>query len=532
MKQGGAKQKQFSRRELLNNFGFAIGGASFLNPAGILIESLLNGMVNSALAAEMPTRRYLYIQQPGAPSRWMWDLFLTPYGSAGYQQNPMVATRFAAVDGRYTNLKYETVSRKGIDVPWLWQDVVPAPGGGTRPMDGLLENLLSIRGMHTGNAGHVGSQALHFKPIGAKKSVTALSADDSNDPISAVNVSAVQYDFQSTKNKASVSIAGGGNLLDTLLRPFQSGASASYKDRKGKVKAAISKAMGSLEAQARQQHPGAAAVIESRKAATQLLESGFGDLDAIWTTLVGKYSNLVSRAIRGTIPGISDLPIGPTGTRSQAFQLGGGIISNPDLRTMIATGTTIPMMAEHFAIAEYILLNRLSSSVAISPRPMTGLNSAGGGDTQVFDEHSTGGAIALFLNSCYYKAMSACLLELVARLKSANQFNETLIDVGGEFNRRARTNASGSDHLFEGASVALYSGIIHGPHVVGNIRTGPAGGDGYGAPVKDVGLLAPSHVAATIAAILGVASPVTAVNALVTTQDGVIKPIVEKATTA
>jgi len=515
-----------TRREILNALGFAVGGNALLSPAAILFESLLNGMVNKALAAETTPRRYLYVQQPGAPSRWMWDLFLTPYSATGYQTHPMVGTRFVAEGGRYTGLRYETISRKGINVPPLWQIDVPAPGDATRPMDGLLDNLFCIRGVNTGNTGHPASQALHFKPLGAKKSLTALAADDATSPIAAINVSSLAYDFTSTKNKAAVSLGNAGNLLTSLLNPFRSTASATYAQKKETLTAAINQAMTSLENDARAEHPGAAVVIESRHSAERLLQTGFGDLNAIWNNLLAKYQDLVTRAISTAtvIPGISDLPVGPTGARSRMYQLSSNVVTNPDLRTMIVANTQIQFMAAHFAVAEYVLLNNLSSSISISPRHLTGLNAQGASGTHIFDEHFTGGMIALFLNSHYYRALSACLLELIARLKQANQFNDTLIDVGGEFNRSARTGGDGSDHAFEGASVALYCGAVQGPHVVGNIQASARGGYGYGAPISGVGLVTPAHVAATVAHMLRTASPVTAVNSLAVTQDNVIKP--------
>lgn len=523
---GSGKQIKMTRRDILNALGFAVGGNALLSPTAILFESLLNGMVNKALAAGTTPRRYLYIQQPGAPSRWMWDLFLTPYSATGYQAHPMVGTRFVAEGGRYTGLRYETVLRKGINVPYLWQIDVPAPGGATRPMDGLLDNLFCIRGVNTGNNGHPGSQALHFKPLGAKKSLPALSADDSEAPIAAINISAKEYDFTSTKNKASVSLGNTGNLLTSLLNPFRSAASVTYAQKKETLTAAINQAMTSLENDARAEHPGAAVVIESRRSAEKLLQTGFGDLNTIWNNLLAKYQDLVTRSISTAmvIPGINDLPVGPTGTRSRIFQLDNNIVTNADLRTMIVANTQIQFMAAHFAVAEYVLLNNMSSSITIAPRSMTGLNAQGASGTHPFDEHFTGSMIALLLNAHYNRAMSACLLELIARLKQANQFNDTLIDISGEFNRSARTNSEGSDHAFEGASVALYSGAIQGPHVVGNIQASVRGGYGYGAPVAGVGVLTPSHVAATVAHMLRVASPVTAVNSLAVTQDNVVRP--------
>jgi hypothetical protein len=138
----------------------------------------------------------------------------------------------------------------------------------------------------------------------------------------------------------------------------------------------------------------------------------------------------------------------------------------------------------------------------------------------------------------YYRAYASCLLELIDRLKAENIWNDTVIDTAGEFNRAAKGIGTGSDHGWQGASAAIYSGAITGPIVLGNIKkeTGATsaypGTWGYGAPVTGLpsGQLTLGHVAATLAFLLRTQSPITAYSKIIGTDGtGKIVPTIELA---
>ncbi len=528
------KKRGFDRRDILKAMGLSSGTAAISgSAAAILFESLINGLFNRAMAQSTGynARKFIYIQQSGAPARWMYDLFLTPYSTAGFISNGQLGTRY---DGN-NKVRYETIQRKGIQVPVMWGSNIPTPGGQV-PMVNLLDNLLHIRGINALNPGHPGAQALHMRPLGAKRSVTALTSDGSDAPIKALNVNSSNYQFLSKSGYSSVFLPSNGNMIQNLLNPFLSGASSDYKQKLGSIKGSVDAATNALNNLAKSKHPASEIIANSQKDAEELINTSFGDLNAIWNQLRNKYRNLIARSldISVSIPGITDQRIGNDGARGNQYQINGRIIQNSDLRTLFNGTQNIERMAEHFAVAEYVIANNLSESVTISPRFISGLAAVGGNANQAPDEHNVGRMPSLIINVMYYRALSSCLYELIQQLKNNGLFQDTVIDVGGEFNRSPKNNGTGSDHGWQGASCAIYSGIINGPIVLGNVFSdspdgGHSGSWGYGAPVGGNIPLDIGHYGATIAALLNAPSPVTARPSIVQVSGNSVTPLIELA---
>ena len=182
------KKMKIDRRAFLNKSKVPMASLLFSHPLGILFDTIVRGALNSAYAESMGTkpRRYIQIFQSGAPERWMFDLFLTPYSNSNFSPFPHLGTRYTAVNGRYEGLQYSTITKKGIQVPPLWQSPLASSSGGLRPMDELLENMLVVRGLDVGNSSHSGATALQFYPNATTKSITALASDASSAPIPAI----------------------------------------------------------------------------------------------------------------------------------------------------------------------------------------------------------------------------------------------------------------------------------------------------------------------------------------------------------
>ena len=518
-------------------------GATFLNnPMTIFFDHLMNGFVNRAMAETtgINPRRYIYIQQPGAPPRWTFDLFLTPYEKKNFVSNPMVATKYIASGGRYTDSTYSTFNYKGINLPHMWQFSVPKAGGTMRPMTDLIDSLFAIQGINTGNAGHPGSQTLHMKPSGAIRTITALPSDYSSNPMSAINLSTSSYQFNSLNGKSSVTVSSAGrNMLETLLNPFIGKAPSNFLQKFSRLESSINTSIEALDQLATQQHPLAKALNDDRSGAENLIRTGFPGLGDTWNQLLGKYQDLIRRAIDPAqrLEGINELPIGITGTRNKEYDLAdnANTVTTADLRNLIVDSTVINLMAEHFAVAEYVILNDLSRSVSLFIGNFINLSSDGNTKPNgVFDEHNTGRMVSLYLNSMFNRAFAACLLEFIDQLKSADIFSETVIDVAAEFNRSPRKNGTGSDHGWQGASTVLYSGAYSGPLIIGNLRADPGGTYqgtwGYGAAIPELNnhQLKPSHMAATIASLLRTPSPVTSATSLVQLQGSQLRSLIGK----
>src|SRR5690606_961635 len=91
--------------------GASAGLAVYRSPIQMLADAIVNGIVSQAYAQEMGMnpRRYVYLQQAGAPIRWNFDCFLNPYpqlNEAAFVPNKSVATRFQSQNGRYTSAEH------------------------------------------------------------------------------------------------------------------------------------------------------------------------------------------------------------------------------------------------------------------------------------------------------------------------------------------------------------------------------------------------------------------------------------------
>lgn len=555
------RASRMNRRKFLKNAGKSLVGAGLLNgPMTILLDSITRGSIGRALAAEagIVPRKWVDMRFDFAPPRWVYDLFLQNHANdralfTAAARNCLVSTRYTKSGNVATGAIYETKAftfnaggtTRTVYAPYLWNYHVPAVGGGTRPMKDLLNNFLHIRGFDTGNPGHPGARALHYTPLGASQSLSALSADYSKSPIAAAVFNVTDYGFRSMASKSPFNLAGA-NLIEALTAPFAPKQTpTNVRARERDVASYLEVARQALKAQAKARHQDSAAVYDAIDGARELVLSSIGELSSQWQPLLRKYNDLIQRALMAAyvpehyIPGLTDAPIGISGARGNDYKLNDEKVFNSDLRTLFSASTTIANMAASFAITEFILLNNFSDSITVGINGFENISaklSASGAMQMVipsFDEHFTGGMVSLLLNSMHARAHSACLLELIDRVKAVGLWDKTVINCGAEFNRQPATDGSGSDHAFRGASLAVYSGIVDGPHILGDIaqNSNPTAAEGtWGDGVVQTWLtnekstLNLGNMSATVAQLLGVKSPVTASETLLYVSGGKIIP--------
>lgn len=525
-----------NRRDLLKLIGHTAAGVYASTPLQIFLSSIaLSGLSKVAHSAESP-RRWVDLKFDFAPPRWVYDLLLTPYdGGATFVANPGLGTRYVAVGGRYVDVQYATVVRYGIRVPWLWQFPIPRPGGATAPMADLLPYFLNIRGIDTNNAGHAGSQQLHYLPLGATQSVSAFSADLAVSPLAAVYYGVPSYIFRSLATRSANAVTGT-NLVESLMSPFISRANG-VKEMRRDMDQYLGNVRSELNALALDRHPFHSISTQTMVSTRELMMGAFNDLTQQWSDLLAKYSDLVSRALDPgvTLIGINDREVGVSTVRGNEYAVNNIVVRNSDLRSMIDAQTTVGRLAEIFAMVEYILMNELSSSVTAGIGLVNGINANGARIAPTFDEHFTGKMTSVYINTYLARAHAACLLELIKQLEGKGMFKDTVINCSGEFNRSPRNNGTGSDHGFRGASLALYSGAIKGPIVLGNVAANApdathSGTWGYGAPIAGLGgqILDVGHAAATIATLLRAESPLISRRSVVDERsENVITPAIE-----
>lgn len=530
------KSKPMTRRNFLKVLGVPTTLPLLQNPLQILIESILltAGSEVKASSDTSTPRRLLQIFQEGAPSKWTFDLFLKPYGG-DFKMNPNMVTHFMNTQGAFENVR----SPQGLEVPWLWQFPILSQSGEAKPLYDLLDNLISLRGLSINNSDHSACQAMQNLPLGASQSISALPADLSIFPMAAVNASIREYRFRSLKNKTAVTVGNSGNLLKNLLGPFVRNSSVDMTFEKADFKNSFNASLKLLNNIGESFHPENKKISGVVQSSKNLLAQGFGDLEQQWNELVTKYNIIIQKNLVHTLSlrGIGDTSILADG--SKLFQLDKQIIPKDfDLRTMIQSTTNIQRMAAHFAMAEFIFKNDLSSSVSISPGPLSGLSI---GDNKNlgcgFDEHETSLRVSAFLNTFYNRSLGACLVEFIEQLKTQKKWEETVIVMGGEFSRNPKNDGTGSDHGNTGAHSTFLSGSIRSPLVLGNIyATDPnkyspySATWGQGSNVKELGRpLNLGDWASTLSFLLRAKSPLTSTQSLLIEKGGSFVSTIEKA---
>ena len=306
------------------------------------------------------------------------------------------------------------------------------------------------------------------------------------------------------------------NLLQTLLDPFLINPSASFGNDHNALDTMIQSTFTNLNTIAKNNHDKAQTTIVSQNSAESLIRAGFNDIATFYPAAKLKYQLLIGVAadpFATALSGISMQPIGAT----------------EDLRTNIQNVRQIGRLAEQFAVVEYVLCNNLSSSMTISPASFSGFN---------FDEHTVEKVRSLAGCTFWNRALAACLLELIDQLKNSGIYNETIINVSGEFGRNPKNDGTGSDHAPASTSNTFFGGALAGNQFIGNTaRVSPQqnylGTWGYmgenvglsNNPSVPLGYLSLGHLAASTATMLRAPSPVTASPSLLEEDNGVISSL-------
>ncbi len=489
--------KKLSRRQLMEA-SVAMAGVTYLSPLELMVSSILDGLVAKAHAQTLgiQARNYVFMQLPGGPPRWTWCPF-TPFDDyRNLATNINVGTRYIST----SQIQYITKNINGINMPWLWQYDVAKAGGGERPMSELMDDTLFMRGVDCGNPAHTGAQALQFLPQGASSTFTAFSADQNPNPIAHIDMGTSRSIWKSSNNKTRVNLPTNSSMLKSLLSPFIGISSSNFQANKNKIDQAIKSSMASLSESTASDHPGASAIISSQKDATDLMRRSFNDLDKEFSDRVNKYEDLVRRSkdTFSNLPGITDANAG--GMRD-AYK-------NSQFRNL----------SRYFAVTEYVLVNGYSSSLSFRVRGIT-----------PFDEHDLDPLKSLMGNSMLNRVLAACILELKDTLAAKGIWDETLINLSGEFGRYSRSNGEkGSHHAPQGGTISLIGGALKGREVIGNIKASRAWGEkapNTDKEGKSFGHLGQGHLANTISTILRTPHLFTAVPSLVKEVNGKFESI-------
>lgn len=515
------------------------GAAVAMTPFDLIMRLLLEGSHGKSYAAGSSNMRYFMIHQPYSPSRWMFDLLLNPWNDSKFKSNAQMGTILkVGANDRYTSAdfvltRFPGQGTDGIYMPPMWGFNLPTTTTATRQLSSLIPNMLHLRGINTTNPSHEISKDYLFSPIGATKTVSALATELSADPIPAVALHprliegrVNTYIYKSPNGATSITLNSSNyikELTDTFSWPTEYAPSNSpFADAATKLSKQIETFQGELDKELANENSSYDVVLGSRREMRSLLSRGLGDPIQTWNSLLAKYTGLIRSTFRSRFPGLSDKVVGAGAGGGLSHLIGGLNSPSTDIHALLAPeGVTVRGMAELFAAAEFIFTHNLSSSLVGNHEHIIGLGSPYGRIDP--DQHQTGSLTTTYFNAMMFSALGACLLEFVEFLRNKGLFESTLIEIASEFNRSPKAADGGADHAFMGASSMFFSGAIKGPLVIGNISqqdtngiyTGATYGNGAPNPELGGGALTPAQRAATIAAMVGVTSPVSSAKSAV-----------------
>ncbi len=507
----------YSRRQFLSYLGVASAFYTVHNPLKTFFNGIADGLIASAQAqTAMQARNYVCVLYGGAPTRWVFDNFLTPNGPAdGFIKNKSVnnwlTEDYYSADSTKATYKADRIDLSDgrvIYLPPVWNADIPVFGGGTMKMKDLLDNTMIIRGVNMQvDIGHRVGPARVPRPILSGPSISGMVADASSAPIQAVGTAYYGFNhcdpvngraYSSEKGTGVTLINGMSDAIGKVMSSFQNTDSQVLANlsKMNNLSPLIKAALDDLAVYAKSSKPGADVLFKTRDNAEALFKRSFGNLTAVYNGLVAKYADLERRVAQLTVPNI--LPatgIAPYNIASTGFS------------------TLLP---GQFAVAEFLLTNGLSSTITI-----------GGDDARVAglmsynDEHSSTALNrqgSLICHTHQFRALTTMIAEL-KRALGPQLWEQTVVEVSAEFDRAPLDNGLGSDHAPEANTMTIMSGAIKKPVFIGNITVdgrgaGYTGTYGKSAPVRTdfaSGIVVTNeHVASTVSTVVGTKSPVRA----------------------
>jgi hypothetical protein len=493
-----------TRRKFLTDTGKM---TLMLSALDTVFNSLVHSKLNSAFAqATGNFKQFLHINFYASPPRWHYDLFLNPTNDPNlFKNGAMITNRFTGDATKYDGATYSQVQygTTGTYIPYLFgQNVTLGNGSSVKGWD-VLNNMIAIRGIDIMNAAHTGANQLHQQAVVGAPTISSMTADRAT--ISAANpvqnvIRATQLNpsvvgfFKSQNGHASFRFdvrASVNNLsnLFTALRPISTtqGFNATFVNNLGTLEDKISSAVSAMTPQTAGYYKN---LLNDNAGAIRILTdesiTTFQSLATEWDALFNKYKNLLDGVLAKTVPGINDKRVGVAQTAAnkeqyswrQGTYVGNMVSGQIDLRSML-DGAHLDLLASQFAVVEFLMVRKISPSISFIPAAMQNVLVNGNRMVHYFDQHSMGRMVGILVNTFYFMAFNAALLELIRVLKANNIFNDTLIYMAPEFNRSARsfgpTAAGGSDHGALAGNASLISGRIANFKLIGNIYKDSAG---------------------------------------------------------
>ncbi len=499
------------RRDFLNMFfksGLAYQFSSVFNV-------LAQEVVKNKLAIEQNSgqiQNYIQFNFYGAPTRWLYDNPLSPYGE-DYIRNPFVGTNFRHQDKFKDDfLDYTHVNMNGVQMPYLWSQR-PLNSTKEESFSELSKNFASIKGVWVGIDGHIpaSSKILRDNDGGAfndlfKKRGAFIDGVVTGAPPT-VDYDPLHKDFE------LFFLNDATQFENTFYDVLNDAKGLKDEAHLEKIVTENLEALGSKSKHGKQR-------IEAIKEVVNLRKHYVSEYPKIYLKYLRIFEKSKLLLNDGKLLGgvfdwkLSGIPIFPV--------WGGRVLNRFNSRFHIFTehsdivdgfkSVNMNLWIHQFAIAEFLLANDLTSSAILGPKDVGNIfenfhyqnvlskikiekMSASQKGKQLFfkeddlvsfygpqrmDAHNTGGVLNMMSKTYFFYVFHSCLNELVGTLKKHGIFDKTLIHVASEFDRMPKANENGSIHNGRGQNHSFYSGSINGPFIIGDTERGEDSGSNFG----------------------------------------------------
>ncbi len=483
-----------NRREFLINSIQTLAGFGLSSQ---MISTLISGSFNKAFANNLSPNslKYIYMNLPNAPARWMFDLLLTPNGSndkfipGGFGNAIEIDSVNKTANPVYHNVPYQVSQNKTIYLPPIWNM------GDSIDFTSILPHTTFIRGVDMEINNHVVSNARQLAPIIGGKSIAGVIADKKQSPISAIDFglgsSSTAVAFKSKSGLGSIfSSANLVNPISEVIKPFLT-LSDTISFRTPAAQTSVNKFLDQIDTYTNSLKISKNAMRNTYESAENLISLNINSLANLWDPTYQRYLTLISKNIEPEkgdkkLAGVFDNAVPYNSSEDKKYFIAKNVLStHSDLRDLFpiqpkgSTLTRSTYFAKAFALTEILMISGLTSVIDLSLT--TGALCSvvlkypiNGSDYSIsnipVDQHDTGALVNIISNTIYFRGLLAGITELVNKLKLEKIFNNTIIHISSEFNRSPRTDFSGSDHGVNGSNVTLISGMFNELQHIGNLN--------------------------------------------------------------
>ena len=491
-----------------------------LSPFALFLESIVKKAYGIEDALDSNSNNYVGIMMTGGPPRWMFDLPLRPNGSSDpFIESPMVCTQIVN-----NQLKYQQSKIGQYYMPAMWDKYIPQVNGSRMKMSDLLQNMMMFRGYNLGVDGHSGNQIRHFRPNTGGTSIDGELGSESSRPIPNVACGA-SYGYSSPTGSSQISVSlSDSNPLNTLLSNFSlTGDKNPITMTDSEIEDAFDQVLKSMEKNAHENNIPLKNAYANRINAKKVFKEEYGNLKTWYDTRFNEYRDLERTCFTD-----SSLSLGAGIQEHDFYQFNQshGLPDNyykinninqrdthlpsfgVDLEQSLQSSTYVYAMAHTLTIAEFLIQNKLTSSMTLQWSSLRNLRIGTKNINTTNDGHNNGAMTSMFMYSKYYQAIAAGLNEFRTFLEGIGEFDKSVIQLSGDFNRSARYDGRGSDHAWMGTNTTVLSGMIKDHAILGNCSGRSAGtykgswGEAAGMDFLGGSHMAFGHVASSIATML------------------------------